>query len=293
MAGFTCIQNPHNFDSITRDYIPSASVRKLEEAALHCKSPYLKIFQNEPLSRNISDLRSHYRSMHLQTIISRSPIYVALNELGLSKNILLDYSQKLISNGCGTTKLLSLMNECRLKEFGITHELHLKVISMLTERLRTSMLAANILECPHTINDTLLAAGLPEEDVNEYTEKLKSYECTTAEMLFLMNAKWLKAAGFKHDIHVEALLIFLNEDKLSENFELDPTHNASYINCSRIPFSEDEDTVIAFQPKRDFGFIIDSILLLIFFELLCLQINYRHRLFLIIVGTMVFMSRML
>ena len=100
LAGFTCIQNPHNFDSITRDYIPSASVRKLEEAALHCKSPYLKIFQNEPLSRNISDLRSHYRSMHLQTIISRSPIYVALNELGLSKNILLDYSQKLISNGC-------------------------------------------------------------------------------------------------------------------------------------------------------------------------------------------------
>ena len=290
MAGFTCIQNPHNFDNITRDYTPSASVRKLEEAALHCKSPYLKIFQNEPLPRNISDLRSHYRSMHLQTIISRSSIYVALNELGLSKNIVLDYSQKLISNGCGTVKLLSLMSECRLKEFGITHELHLRMISMLIERLRTSMLAANVLECPYTINDTLLAAGLPEEDVNEYTLKLESYECTTTEMLFLMNAKWLKAAGFKHDIQVEALLIFLNQDNLSVNFELDP---ASDTNCSHIPFSEDEDTVIVPQRKRDFGIIIDTILLLIFIELLCFSRNYRHRLFLIIVGTMVLMAKML
>ena len=58
LVGFTCIQNPHNYDPNTYEYKPTASVKKLEEAAVRCPSPYLLIFQNRGLSDDLNLKRS-------------------------------------------------------------------------------------------------------------------------------------------------------------------------------------------------------------------------------------------
>ena len=56
LVGFTCIQNPHNFQGY--HYRPTASVQKLEEAAPRCRSPYLTRFQNQELSQDLKTLRN-------------------------------------------------------------------------------------------------------------------------------------------------------------------------------------------------------------------------------------------
>ena len=56
LVGFTCIQNPHNFQGTS--YQPSASDRKLTEAVIRCRSPYLTRFQNEELSQELKTLRN-------------------------------------------------------------------------------------------------------------------------------------------------------------------------------------------------------------------------------------------
>jgi hypothetical protein len=56
LVGFTCIQNPHNFQG--RNYQPSASVKRLKEAAARCCSPYLTRFQNQELSEDLKTLRN-------------------------------------------------------------------------------------------------------------------------------------------------------------------------------------------------------------------------------------------
>ena len=54
LVGFTCIQNPHNFEGY--NYQPSDSVKKLEEAAARCRSPYLTRFHNLELSQDLKTL---------------------------------------------------------------------------------------------------------------------------------------------------------------------------------------------------------------------------------------------
>ena len=61
LVGFTCIQNPHNFQESS--YQPSPSVKRLEEAAGRCRSPYLTRFQNEELSENLKTLRNQSVNM--------------------------------------------------------------------------------------------------------------------------------------------------------------------------------------------------------------------------------------
>ena len=56
LVGFTCIQNPHNFQGI--NYRPTASVQKLEEAAARCRSRYFTRFQNEELSEDLKTTRN-------------------------------------------------------------------------------------------------------------------------------------------------------------------------------------------------------------------------------------------
>lgn len=270
LSGFTCIQNPHNFDPITQDYKPTASVQKLEEAALRNKSPYLMIFQN---------------IWHHNHIVVRSPVYAALNQLGFSEYRLFQYSRALMNYGCGTVKLIALMNDRHLNNAGIIHELHYKLLLTFIERLQSSVIDPDVLECPNTIEGTLLASGLPVEDLLEYVWKLEVYGCTTTDMLFHMKTEWFRAAGFTNDLHLEAILNYLNQDELPKNhLLLKGSYDAT--KCISPSFSNDKlpaDTL--FRSREEYLIVGLVIVILVVNSLsLILRNNRRERFFVTLSG---------
>ena len=284
LTGFTCIQNPHNFDPETYKYKPTASVNKLEEAARHSLSPSLTVFQNKPLSSELTESRSYLQPS----------IYAALRELGFSKNILLEYTQNLVRNGCGTLKLLSSMNDHRLKDFGITHELHQQVILRYIDGLQNSTLSRFVLECPATISDALLDAGLSRKDADEYTSKLESFGCTSVEMLFLMKPDWLKAARITNELHIQALLKYTYSENGIAAFNYSSYETPSTTDCKPSPFSDNK--IIPnkdFQRKQEWCLNCDCMLMITLIEFLCLffSVKPRERFLLFVFGTILLMTK--
>ena len=187
------------------------------------------------------------------------------------------------------------MDDHRLKHFGITHELHQKLILKYIERLQNSTLSPN--QCATTINDALLDVGLPGEDIIKYTSKLETFGCTTTEMLFLMQPDWFQAAGISNDLHVEALLKYLypEVDGASKYSVTHDSYDASSTaHCKHLASSE--EPVISsknFQGKREWYVNCDCMILITLIEFLCLvfSTNPRERLFLFILGTLLLMTK--